>query len=310
MRGHVSEKLKPFLQQVNVAISEAKEQQIPFDVETTRTNLDNLKQFLDQGPEITFVKDRELLVKDTSVATRIYNPCPEKALPVILHFHGGGHMCGSVDLYDSISRKVAQKCQCIVIFVDYRLAPEHPYPAGVNDCQLALENYHLVIDDMKYTDDIFIMGDSAGGAICSTLAMRSLSDPNLRIDKQILIYPSLDYTMSSRSIEENGHGFLLEKEKVHWYFQQYFQSTEQTDIFHNASPLFGAISDKLPATLVISAGCDPLRDEALHYVNLLEEAGATVEHYKFDEMIHAYMLLNNLVESECFETYQRISNFV
>lgn len=311
MRGIVSEQLKPFLTQVNVAIEEAKKNNISFSAKIIRENLDKFSEFIGQGPEIAFVKDRVITVEGRYIPVRVYDPAPTEKRPVMLHFHGGGHMCGSIELYDTISRKIAAITRCIVICVEYRLSPEHPYPAGINDCQDALINYQQALTGMNYTNDIYIIGDSAGGAICTTLTSNSLTNAAIKIDKQILIYPSVDYTMSSASIDENGHGFLLEKEKVTWYFEQYFQTlAKDKESIKNASPLLGPFSNKMPQTLIITAGCDPLRDEGIAYANALKASGVMVEHYQFDGMIHAYMLLHSLVPSECLETYQRIKNFI
>ncbi len=229
-------------------------------------------------------------------------------------------MCGSVDLYDPISRKLALATHAIVICADYRLAPEHPYPAGLDDCQQLLERYKSLLTDMKYSDELYIAGDSAGGAICTSLVMNNsineVTSDSVIIDKQILVYPSVDYTMVSASVEENGQGFLLEKDKVKWYFQQYFQagSLDKDEVAQakavKASPLLGQFSANMPTTIVITAGCDPLRDEGVAYAKSLEEVGVNVEHYSFDGMTHAYMLLNDLVSDECEQTYQLIGQFV
>lgn len=310
MRGNVAEKLKPFLQQVNTAVAEAKRLNLPYQVETTRQNLENLSQFLTEKPNVNVVEDRVLQVDERSIPVRVYNPNPALALPVIIHYHGGGHMCGSLELYDPICRKLATNCEAIVIAVDYRLAPEYPYPAGIEDSELALANYQQVVDDMLTTDEVIIAGDSAGGAICSTLAMKSLKNPKLKIDKQILIYPSVDYTMSANSVEENGNGFLLEKEKVVWYFNEYFQKEDTLEIRKAASPLFGDFSAKMPKTLIFTAGCDPLRDEGISYVQKLRMVNASVEQVHLGSMIHAFMLLHDLVPEECNEVYKAISGFV
>jgi len=311
MRGVISPKLAPFIEQANSAITEAKANNIAFSPTLIRENLEKLAVFIGQGPNVSLIKDVLFKTKNHNIPARIYHPAPEKELPVLLHFHGGGHMCGNVNLYDPISRKLAQQSNCIVICVEYRLAPEYPYPAGVNDCQYVLQHYQDVLNGLNFGDEIYILGDSAGGAICSTLAMNSLSNSELKIDKQILIYPSVDYTMTSASIEQNGQGFLLESSKIHWYFQQYFQSEQLNDEqIKSASPLYGPFSSELPDTLVITAGCDPLRDEGIAYVNSLNKVGAKVKHHQFEGMTHAFMLLNSLVEKECAISYQLISDFI
>ncbi|KGJ98086.1 alpha/beta hydrolase [Thalassotalea sp. ND16A] len=266
---------------------------------------------LGDGPQVSVVTDKQLNCEGQNIAVRVYHPAPDKKLPVLLHFHGGGHMCGSIDLYDPVSRRLAIACQCIVICVEYRLAREHPYPAGINDCQQALLHYQQALVDMNYGEQIYIVGDSAGGAICTTLTMNSVTNEALKIDKQILIYPGVDYTMSFASMDENGQGFLLEKDKVQYYFQQYFQTQNLTEErVKKASPLFADFTANMPDTLVFSGGCDPLKDEAFAYVNALENVGVKVEHQHFDGMVHAYMLLHSLVVEECEQTYQSIANFI
>lgn len=307
MRGIISEKLAPFLAQANEALAESKKQAIPFSAAVVRTNLDKLAAFIGQGPDVSFIEDRTLTVDKRIIPVRVYSPAPEQALPVVIHYHGGGHMCGSVQLYDPICRKVAEQGHCIVISVEYRLAPEHPYPAGLDDCRGVLANYQDCLTGVKFSKAIYIMGDSAGGAICTTLAMLSQQDKSLKIDKQILIYPSVDYTGDQPSCSENGTGFLLEQDKVVWYFNQYFQHNEDAK---SVSPLYGDFSSALPATLIITAGCDPLRDEGLAYAQALKAVGVTVEQHQFDGLTHAYMLLDALVEEECQQTYQMIADFI
>ncbi|WOH36254.1 alpha/beta hydrolase [Thalassotalea fonticola] len=311
MRGSVSPKLEAFLVQVNAAISEAKSNNVTFTPEQTRINLNNLSAFMPQGPKIAKVINRHLKAHNREIPVTIYNPAPEKQLPVLIHYHGGGHMCGSVELYDPVSRNLASICQCIVICVEYRLAPEHPYPAGIDDCQQVLMRYKELLTDMAYCEQVYIAGDSAGGAICTTLTQRSITNSDLKIDKQILIYPSVDYSMSSASMDKNGQGFLLEQEKIKWYFEQYFQNNTINDEFiKSVSPLNGAFAKTMPKTLLFTCGCDPLRDEGVAYGQALRNAGVEVESIHFEGMIHAYMLLYSLVEEECQQTYHSIANFL
>jgi len=307
MRGIISPKLSDFITQVNIAAEEAKASGMLFTPSLVRGNLDKLEIFIGQGPELAYVEEDTLDTEKHSIPVRVYSPAPDEALPVVLHYHGGGHMCGSIELYDAISRKIAKAGHCIIIAVEYRLSPEHPYPAGINDCQFALENYQALLGEIKYNQQLMIAGDSAGGAICTTLASQNINHDLVKIDKQILIYPSVDYTMSYPSVEENGTGFLLETSKVNWYFDNYFKHHEPRA---KVSPLFMPMNDNMPETLIFTAGCDPLRDEGLAYGQALSKFGIEVEHYSFDGMIHAYMLLDSLVAEECEETYQLIGEFI
>ena len=311
MRGTVSPKLEPLLAQVNEAIANAKAQGIGYTPQATRDGLNNLAGLMADGPEIASVSDVYLPNYEAQVRVRIYNPTPDKALPVLLHFHGGGHMCGSIELYDPISRELAKYCQAIVMCIDYRLAPEHPYPQGLNDCQYLLENFAELLDGHQFTDTLYIAGDSAGGAICTSLVANNLENKVVTIDKQILVYPSVDYTMSFPSCQENGEGFLLEMAKVEWYFDQYFSDSSPSEsLLKSASPLHHSFSSNMPDTLLITAGCDPLRDEGTAYATLMKGAGAQCKHTQFDDMIHAYMLVNDLVVEEYEETLDLIADFI
>jgi len=322
MRGTVSEKLTPLLEQVNIAIAQAKASGAAFEPSVIRQNLANLSAYMIPGPEVAVVKNSTLMINGQSITLRIYHPAPEKALPVLLHFHGGGHMCGSAELYDPISRELAIAANAIVICLDYRLAPEHPYPCGLNDCQYLLENYQSLLQGYRYNEQLYIAGDSAGGAICTSLVMNNIDNPAIKIAKQILLYPSVDYTMSCPSVTENGQGFLLEADKIRWYFEQYFNlkdvalsadrnsNSPASQVITKASPLFGAFDSRMPSTLVITAGCDPLRDEGVLYAEKAKQAGVSVEHFQFDDLIHAYMLLSKLIPEQYQQTYRIIKQFI
>ncbi len=316
MRGIISKKLVDFIEQVNLAAVQATKDSVQLTPALVRANLDKLSAFIGEGPGLAYVSDKKFVTEqyltlNHSISARIYSPAPKESLPVLLHFHGGGHMCGSIELYDAISRKIAKAGHCIVIAVEYRLAPEYPYPAGIDDCQFALENYQQVLNDINYRQEVIIAGDSAGGAICTTLSSKNLTNDTVNITKQILIYPSVDYSMSFSSFAENGTGFLLEREKVIWYFNQYFQGKYLDEQARKqVSPLYMAMNKSMPKTLVFTAGCDPLRDEGLAYIKALQELSINVEHHHFEGLIHAYMLLDSLVVSECEQTYKAIGEFV
>lgn len=307
MRGIISEKLQDFIEQANIIAQQAKAAGVQLTPSLVRENIEKLAVFIGQGPELAYAHESALVTATHSIGVRIYSPAPEQALPVVLHYHGGGHMCGNIALYDAISRKIAKAGHCVVIAVEYRLAPEFPYPAGIDDCQYALEHYQELLTQVNYNEQLIITGDSGGGAICTTLASNNIGNPKVGIDKQILIYPSVDYTMSSASVDENGQGFLLEKEKIVWYFNQYFQHNEP---YQSVSPLFMPMAASMPATLIFTAGCDPLRDEGVAYGQALSRLGVHVEQHSFDGMIHAYMLLDSLVAQECEQTYQLIGEFI
>ena len=307
MRGQLAEHLEGFISDVNVAINKAREDGIMPTPELARENLTNLSGFVTQIPSIAYAEEHSIMDEQVEIPVRVYSPNPDKELPVLVYFHGGGHMCGSTELYDPMCRKMAIASQCVVISVEYRLAPEFPYPAGINDCEAVVKKYHQALAKVNYSNELFIGGDSAGGAICATLSMRKQTDSELAFTKQVLIYPSLDYTMSMPSIKDNGEGFLLERTRIQWYFDNYFDDYEDRA---ECSPLFGPINDEMPETLIIVAGCDPLRDEGLAYAEKLNEKGNKVIVREFKNMIHAFMNIEDLVVEECRELYQVIGSFV
>ncbi|WDE03749.1 alpha/beta hydrolase [Thalassomonas viridans] len=307
MNKQVSIKLQPFLTEVNRAIAQAREDNIILTPELVRTNLDNLAQFNTRIPEISYTRDRRILVEQGEIPVRVYSPAPHESLPVVIYFHGGGHMCGSVELYDAMCRKLALAGHCIVISVDYPLAPEHPFPEGIQACWSVLADYRRVLTKVAFTPELIIAGDSAGGSICTVLAMQNQVEKKVRIDKQILIYPCVDYTMAMPSITSNGRGYLLESEKIAWYFDHYFQQGENRQHY---SPLHGLITEDLPQTLLFTAEFDPLRDEALAYIEALKQAGVKVSHHHFDDMIHAFINIEDLVPEECQLLYQKAGEFI
>lgn len=262
-----------------------------------------------ERPNIEWIQDDLVKTAVYDVPVRIYHPEPGTRLPVLVYFHGGGHIAGSVSVYDAICRKITQAAHYIVVAVEYRLAPECPFPAAIVDAIGVVKNVWTTLEDrnLAYDRRLSIGGDSGGGALCATVAHLAQHDAGLGIDRQVLIYPSLDYTMGWPSIEENGRGYLLEKERIQWYFDNYFHHAENR---RAASPLHMDVSRRLPETLVLTAEFCPLRDEGKAYVKKLKEAGVPVEHRHYNEMIHAFLNMENLVKETCEDAYREIGAFL
>lgn len=260
-------------------------------------------------PAVSWVQDDYVDTPDYRVPVRIYHPKPEEALPVLVYFHGGGHMAGSVSVYDPICRKLALAANHIVVAPEYRLAPECPYPAGITDALGVVKYLWRTLDDrgLKHQRRLSVGGDSGGGAMTATVTGRAQFDASLAIRKQVMIYPSLDYTMSTPSIEENAVGYLLEKEKVVWYFDSYFQHGEDRKA---ASPLFWEFTTRLPETMIVTAEFCPLRDEGVAYVEKARAAGVQVRHLHMPDMIHAFINMEDLVPEACRTMYEAIGDFL
>ncbi|MCD1147467.1 alpha/beta hydrolase [Peptoniphilus sp. KCTC 25270] len=246
-----------------------------------------------------------------NVPIRIFNPNPEKELPVILYYHGGGHLAGSVTVYDPILRLLANRAEAIVVAPEYRLAPESPYPAGEIDARTCFYGVFDILEkkNIKHQKRLTIMGDSGGGALSTALARDVQHDKSVPLENMILIYPSVDYTMSFDSYkpEVNGQGYLLETPGIEWYFDQYFQKGENR---RHASPLFGEISSDMPRTLLFSAEFCPLRDENFAYVEKLKEVGVEVEHHNIENMPHTFMNMRDLAKEETDFVYETVKKFL
>ncbi|MFP4213857.1 MAG: alpha/beta hydrolase [Desulfohalobiaceae bacterium] len=268
------------------------------------------RQWTQDKVELPWIQDELILpAQGYQVPVRIYHPDPSAALPVLVYYHGGGHMAGSVADYDPICRRIAYHTQQILVSVDYRLAPECPYPAGLEDAVHSAKYVWAALEsrNVAYQPRLRLGGDSAGGALSATVAHLAQYDPGLQVEAQILIYPSLDYTMSSPSIDEYQSGFLLQKQNIQWYFDNYFQRGEDRK---KVSPLFMEVAGSYPATLVVSAGFCPLQDEAEAYVEKLRQGGITAEHLHFPDLMHAFMNMERLFPERIQELNQALQAFL
>ncbi|MCB1762621.1 MAG: alpha/beta hydrolase [Gammaproteobacteria bacterium] len=267
------------------------------------------RRYVTSRPEIPLVRDDLVPGNRFRVPIRIYHPQPEQALPLLILAHGGGHTAGSLSLYDPIARRLAKATSHIIVSVDYRLAPECPHPSGLSDLASVIKGVVPILErlNLRFSPRLSLVGDSAGGALCATSSHRLQFDPAVSIHRQVLIYPSLDYTLSQPSINELAKGYLLERDRILWYFDNYFQHDENRA---EISPLFMPCSIRLPATLVITAEYCPLRDEGSAYVERLRNSGIHAELYQADGMIHAFLNLEDLVKEQCEAVYCRIGRFL
>lgn len=313
-KGHVmrqvSEKLQPWLEGFNLQVAVLIENGFKPTSTNAREGLANLtKDLVTDIPAIAWVQDDVVINDECNVPVRIYHPAPEQALPVLVYYHGGGHMAGSITVYDPICRKLAIATQHVVVAVDYRLAPEWPYPAGVNDAYAVVKGIWTTLDScqIQYQQELVIAGDSGGGALVAAVSEQAQFDDTVNIAKQVMIYPSLDYTMHSGSMEQNAAGYLLQRDKVAWYFDNYLQNNEDRQ---RVSPLYGRFTPALPETLLFTAEFCPLRDDGVSYCKKVEATGVQVEHVHFPDMIHAFMNMEDLVKKECAQVYQTIARFL
>ncbi|MDZ4825102.1 MAG: alpha/beta hydrolase [Actinomycetota bacterium] len=230
------------------------------------------------------------------VPIRVYRPSADDGLPVIVFLHGGGWTLGSVDVYDPVTRALANAAQATVVSVDYRLAPEHPFPAPLDDCMTALR--WVAKNASAFEADgtrLAIAGDSAGGNLAATCALlaRDAGEPELAF--QALIYPVVDADFTTGSYQANGKGYLLEEPQMRWFFDCYTRGgTDPAD--WRVSPLRAPDVAGVAPALVITAEYDPLRDEGEAYARRLADAGVAVEARRYDGMIHAFFALMGTID--------------
>jgi acetyl esterase/lipase len=302
--------LTPFLEQIRKAGEAFRQNGSQPTFANAREGLATLtRSFVTQPLPMARVVDALIPGPQWDVPVRIYHPDPEQSLPVLLFIHGGGHMAGSIAVYDGIARRLAKASSRITLSVEYRRAPECPYPSGLADVTQAAEGALNLLEKlgMLHEKRLAIAGDSGGGALAASLSHRADHGAGFSIEKQVLIYPSLDYTLSQPSVESLAKGYLLEKEKILWYFDHYFQGRENRK---TASPLFMEVTHPFPETLVVTAGFCPLKDEGKAYAERLKQAGISAMHEEFGEMIHAFLNLEDLVPEDCERFYNLAGKFL
>lgn len=303
------ERLNTWLEQLNETVASLKAAGFEATPTNARESLANLTAGFVTAPiNVDHTKDFVASTEDYKVPVRVYASQIKNDQPLIVYAHGGGHMAGSVTVYNPICHRIAHYTGCTVVSVDYRLAPENQYPAGINDLRSTL---NVIRDDLaqrgfQVGQKTIVAGDSAGGAMASTMALEA-SHGDLCIDGCILIYPSLDYSMRYDSYQKNGAGKLLENGKIQWYFDNYFGNQEDRD---KASPIDMPIGERAPKTLIIAAEYDPLFDEAIAFAQKLKKHQGKVQTYIASDMVHAYLNLEDLTPDQCSETYTVINEFV
>lgn len=251
------------------------------------------------------VSDHEIVSDGHRIAIRDFRPKSlatrretgdTRAPPALLYLHGGGWTIGDLDTHDTLCRELADTAQCAVFSVDYRMGPEHRFPAAVIDADNAFqwllrESTALGIDASR----IAIGGDSAGGnlATVATLLARDRGGPMPMF--QLLIYPATDQRAGHDSHQRNGEGYLLTRDLMNWFREQY-HADQQEYLDWRASPLLATDLSGLPPALVLLAGYDPLLDEGLDYAERLSAAGVSVDVVRFDAQIHGFITMGRMID--------------
>ena len=248
------------------------------------------------SPEpVAEIRDIAISADGATIPARVYRP---KATTdgVIVYFHGGGWVVGSLETHDLPLRAFANLTGATVLSVDYRLAPEHPFPAGLEDCYAALcwasEHLTELTGDGGY---VMVGGDSAGGNLAAAVALAARDRSGPKIDGQLLLYPALDARCNAPSYTERRDAGLLTARDMRWFWRQYI-GDGGADVSPLASPGLATSHRDLPPAIVAIAEFDPLRDECIAYAELLRAAGVQVIELRYDTLPHGFFNSLNLVD--------------
>jgi acetyl esterase len=245
-------------------------------------------------------EDRRIAGPGSDIPIRIYTPRELKTgerLPVLLWFHGGGFVIGSLETHDSVCRMLANRAECIVVSVDYRLAPEAKFPAAVEDCAAAMK--WVALHAVEFGGDANCMavgGDSAGANLATVMAILARDAAHPKLVFQLLIYPCVAPEPETPSHYKFKEGYILSRNSITWFYRHYLRSHKDVKDFRFA-PLVCEDLSGLPPSLIIVAGYDPLRDEGIEYARKLIEAGNRVRLANYEGMVHGFFLMGGAVDA-------------
>jgi acetyl esterase len=250
------------------------------------------------GPveEVPAVADHRVPVDGGEITVRLYAPAGVGPHPVLVFYHGGGWVIGDLYTHDGLCRSIVNAAGCAVASVDYRLAPEFKFPVAVDDSYAALKwvaanGARLGLDSAR----LAVGGDSAGGNLAAVMAMLARDRHGPRILLQVLVYPVTNYDFGTASYTENATGYVLTTEDMRWFWRHYLSREGQGQEV-TASPIRAKSLADLPPALVMTAGCDPLRDEGEAYAARLRDAGVPVTLTQYPGMFHGFLRMTRILD--------------
>lgn len=270
------------------------------DVESARAQFEgmaNARRETYPAPAVHSVENTSTGPGYGHVPVRIYRTATKDNAPVIVFYHGGGHVVGSLNTHDTVARYLALKVGCTLVSVDYRMGPEHPFPAAVEDSYdatrwVADHAEALGVDATR----LAVCGDSAGANLAAVVAIMARDSGAFSVSAQLLIYPVIDYRGGTPSFTRYGKDYgSLEVETIAWFMEKYLPDPNQRDDWRACPRNAESLSD-LPPTLLITAQCDVLHDEGVAYGEQLRASGVTVEAVDFPGMTHGFFSFLGLVD--------------
>jgi acetyl esterase len=265
--------------------------------ELRRAYAEQRAKMLPPAPPLPVVYDVSIPSREGPIAARFYRSHDdESACPLLVFFHGGGWMLGSVDSYDPVCRRLAAKSNCAVLSVDYRLAPETTFPGAVDDAYAATLWAARNADQLKINPEaIAVGGDSSGGNLAAVIAQLSHDSGDLRIALQVLIYPCTDMSREYPSYIRNATGYMLTRAAMNWFVSTYVPNAADR-LDPRASPMLRADLSGLARVLIIAAEFDPLVDDNEAYALRLREAGVPTDYVWFPGMHHPFFTLGAYID--------------
>jgi len=248
------------------------------------------------APHLAEIRDLKADGKGGPIPLRLYRPA-EGVLPAFVFFHGGGWVVGDLDTHDVVCRQIARDAGAVVIAVDYRLAPENPFPAASDDAWsattwIAAHADQLGIDAAR----IAVGGDSAGGGLATVVALMARDSRKLRLALQVLVYPVVDLRAESVSYSKYAEGYLLTRAAMQWYIAQYAPTPQAVNDWH-ASPLLAPWVHGVAPALILTAELDPLIDEGEAYARRLRGARVPVDYQVVPGMVHGFLTMGGKVDA-------------
>ncbi len=240
------------------------------------------------------IEDRAIPGPAGEIRVRVYTPTSSEPLPVLVYYHGGGWVIGDLDTHDGVCRKLANRAACVVVSVDYRLAPEHRFPAAAEDGYAAAAYVQAHAADFGAdASRVAVGGDSAGGNVAAATALIARERGGPALAYQVLIYPVTNYSFDTASYSDNAEGYFLTTDAMRWFWDHYLGGADGTH--PHASPLRAPDLSGLPPAIVITAEFDPLRDEGDAYAARLHAAGVAVKHGRYPGMVHGFVGMHDVI---------------
>ncbi len=260
-------------------------------LEESATQADSLRR-----EPVASIERREVSGPVGPVPVHVYIPEGKGPFPVVVYLHGGGWVLRNPPLIDTLSRSIAHGAGCVVVAVEYHLAPEHRFPVAVEECynatQWAAGHAETFSGDPAR---VAVVGDSAGGNLAAVVALLTRARGGVPLTAQILVYPITDLRMQSTSYTENANAPMLTRDDMYWFREHYIRSPQDVEN-PLASPLLATDLQRLPPALIVTAGYDPLRDEGEQYADRLRAEGVPVTLRRYDDLAHGFLHHDAFVE--------------